>query len=110
MKTLMNQQNMRQNNIWLPEQSLRRSTALCCFGAAKRDILAVVVEEMIPVGVTYYTLHRTQHITQQKRVSAVRNQEGRLYTLQDVEVYTVDELSLERETVQIARCGGAYCR
>ena len=55
---------------------------------------------MIPVGVTYYTLHRTQHITQQKRVSAVRNQEGRLYTLQDVEVCTADELSLERETVK----------
>jgi len=63
---------------------------------------------MIPMGVTYYTLHRTQQITQ-KRVSAVRNQDGRLYTLQGVDVCTVDELSLERETVQTAGCGGAYC-
>ena len=34
---------------------------------------------------------------------------GRLYTLQGVEVCTVDELSLERETVHIAGCGGVYC-
>ena len=34
---------------------------------------------------------------------------GRLCTLQGVEVCTVDELSLERETVHTAGCGGVYC-
>lgn len=49
-----------------PEQSLRRSTALCCFSAAKRDILAVVVEEMIrndsnESEVLYTTSHPTNY-------------------------------------------------